>query len=152
MAKKQRDDLEQQPPLTDGASQPNAEAPGQQQAAGGSDEEERRRRIAERAYYNAERRGFASGGELDDWLQAEQAHDKGAVRGKTTDAAQPPEAASPNADSEIIEPNAVKEWAGRLNVSPTRLRNAIHNVGSKVPDVRRFLEERRGRSEISSNR
>jgi hypothetical protein len=33
---------------------------------------ERRRRIAEAAYYRAERRGFASGSEYDDWLEAEQ--------------------------------------------------------------------------------
>jgi hypothetical protein len=31
----------------------------------------RHRRIAERAYGRAERRGFAPGGELDDWLAAE---------------------------------------------------------------------------------
>ena len=33
--------------------------------------EERLRYIAEAAYYRAERRGFAPGGELDDWLEAE---------------------------------------------------------------------------------
>lgn len=33
---------------------------------------ERRQRIAEAAYYRAERRGFAAGGEDDDWLEAEQ--------------------------------------------------------------------------------
>lgn len=33
--------------------------------------EERQRLIAEAAYYIAERRGFAAGCELDDWLQAE---------------------------------------------------------------------------------
>lgn len=33
--------------------------------------EERLRYIAEAAYYIAERRGFAGGGPLDDWLQAE---------------------------------------------------------------------------------
>ena len=32
----------------------------------------RRERIAQEAYYNAERRGFAPGGEIDDWLAAEQ--------------------------------------------------------------------------------
>lgn len=35
----------------------------------GSDE--RRQRIAEAAYYKAERRGFAPGGEEEDWLEAE---------------------------------------------------------------------------------
>ena len=38
-------------------------------------EEERWRRIALNAYYRAERRGFAPGGELDDWLAAEQQSD-----------------------------------------------------------------------------
>lgn len=38
---------------------------------------ERRRRIAEAAYYRAERRGFAPGGEHDDWLGAEQEVDRG---------------------------------------------------------------------------
>ena len=36
-----------------------------------ADDGARRRRIAERAYRRAERRGFASGQELDDWLAAE---------------------------------------------------------------------------------
>lgn len=34
-------------------------------------EEVRRAMIAEAAYYHAERRGFAPGDELEDWLQAE---------------------------------------------------------------------------------
>jgi hypothetical protein len=33
--------------------------------------EDRYRLIAEAAYFNAERRGFAPGGELEDWLAAE---------------------------------------------------------------------------------
>lgn len=32
-------------------------------------------RIAEIAYYKAERRGFAPGHELDDWIEAEQEFD-----------------------------------------------------------------------------
>ena len=32
---------------------------------------ERRRRIAVAAYYRAERRGFAPGCEMDDWIEAE---------------------------------------------------------------------------------
>ena len=35
------------------------------------DPESRRGRIAEAAYYRAERRGFAPGYEIDDWLAAE---------------------------------------------------------------------------------
>jgi hypothetical protein len=34
-------------------------------------ESERRRLIAEAAYFKAERRGFAAGGELEDWIEAE---------------------------------------------------------------------------------
>lgn len=34
-------------------------------------EEARRQLISEEAYYTAERRGFAPGGELEDWLTAE---------------------------------------------------------------------------------
>jgi hypothetical protein len=33
--------------------------------------------IAVAAYYRAERRGFAPGGELDDWLEAERELNKG---------------------------------------------------------------------------
>ena len=40
-------------------------------AADGATADGRRRRIAERAYFRAERRGFAPGHELDDWLAAE---------------------------------------------------------------------------------
>lgn len=43
-------------------------APGVEPTA---DDGARRRRIAERAYRRAERRGFAPGQELDDWLAAE---------------------------------------------------------------------------------
>lgn len=38
--------------------------------------EERKRMIAEAAYYRAERRGFATGGELDDWIEAETEIDR----------------------------------------------------------------------------
>jgi hypothetical protein len=40
---------------------------------------ERRRKVAEAAYYRAERRGFAPGGEDTDWLEAE--HEIGAWQG-----------------------------------------------------------------------
>lgn len=36
----------------------------------------REARIAEAAYWRAERRGFAPGGELEDWLQAEREVDE----------------------------------------------------------------------------
>ncbi|HEX6007449.1 MAG TPA: DUF2934 domain-containing protein [Burkholderiales bacterium] len=35
-------------------------------------EDERRRMVAEAAYYRALQRGFAAGGEVDDWLAAER--------------------------------------------------------------------------------
>lgn len=38
--------------------------------------EERHRLVAEAAYFIAERRGFAAGYELDDWLQAEAEVDR----------------------------------------------------------------------------
>jgi hypothetical protein len=38
--------------------------------------EERNRMIAEAAYYRAERRGFATGGEMEDWVQAETEIDR----------------------------------------------------------------------------
>lgn len=37
--------------------------------------DDRARRIAERAYWRAEQRGFAPGGELNDWLEAEREYD-----------------------------------------------------------------------------
>lgn len=38
--------------------------------------EERNRMIAEAAYYRAERRGFATGGEMEDWVRAETEIDR----------------------------------------------------------------------------
>lgn len=52
-------------------------APGQASQAGsaaaatGGDACPREQMIAEAAYYHAERRGFAPGNEMSDWLQAE---------------------------------------------------------------------------------
>jgi hypothetical protein len=43
---------------------------------------QRRKRVEEGAYYRAERRGFAPGGELDDWYAAEA--DEGAGDGEET--------------------------------------------------------------------
>jgi hypothetical protein len=39
---------------------------------GPEDRTARDARIAEAAYYRAERRGFAEGGEIEDWLAAER--------------------------------------------------------------------------------
>lgn len=38
-----------------------------------------------------------------------------------------------------IEPDQMKEWAKRLNVSTTRLREAVRRAGAVVDDVKRFL-------------
>jgi hypothetical protein len=54
----------------------HAEAAPQLEAAAEDREAGRRQRIAERAYQRAERRGFAPGQELDDWLAAEVAEDE----------------------------------------------------------------------------
>ena len=67
----------------------NAEKPGGDMEAGAvikdsslqrreipSYSDSREARIAEAAYWRAERRGFAPGGELEDWLQAEREVDE----------------------------------------------------------------------------
>ena len=54
----------------------HAEAAPQLEAAAQDREAGRRQRIAERAYQRAERRGFAPGQELDDWLAAEAEEDE----------------------------------------------------------------------------
>lgn len=52
--------------VSDGRSEPAEDVQEGPQPA-----EERRRLIAVAAYYRAERRGFAPGCEMDDWLEAE---------------------------------------------------------------------------------
>ena len=64
---------ERELPITD--NDQNAEG-GQAHSAPGS-REERERRIAIAAYLRAERRGFAPGFELEDWLEAERDEDSG---------------------------------------------------------------------------
>lgn len=44
-------------------------------ASGGIDPEVRRQLVEAEAYFRAERRGFAGGSELDDWVAAEAAVD-----------------------------------------------------------------------------
>lgn len=60
----------------------------------------------------------------------------------------PPTAAEPvepvkvndaRAPKERIEPDQIKDWAKRLNVSTTRLREAVQRAGPVVDDVKRFL-------------
>jgi hypothetical protein len=54
-----------------GAAQISVEPAAEPQGIAAISPEERRRMIAEAAYFRAERRGFALGGELDDWIEAE---------------------------------------------------------------------------------
>ena len=59
-----------------GYTKPGARMPAPRQGTVGDTRtrlspEERRRLIAETAYFIAERRGFATGWEIEDWLQAE---------------------------------------------------------------------------------
>jgi hypothetical protein len=53
--------------------------PGESNSGRVSAKTERHDRIAVEAYYNAERRGFQPGGEIDDWLEAEKLVDGGPV-------------------------------------------------------------------------
>jgi Protein of unknown function (DUF2934) len=62
-------------PLTDGDA---AAGIGATPAASQQSAKERHARIAEIAYRNADKRGFAPGGELDDWLTAEREFEAGA--------------------------------------------------------------------------
>lgn len=57
---------------TQGSRPPrHAVEPGGSGAAAGGDACPREQMIAEAAYFRAERRGFAPGNEMSDWLQAE---------------------------------------------------------------------------------
>ena len=125
---------------------PEAEVPGQQYPAGESDldhrretESERRQRIAIGAYYNAEHRGFEEGGALDDWLRAEQEYEK-SIGHERTEGTIPAETDEmPESSTQVVEPGEIRRWAPRLNVSATRLREAIKNVGNKLSDIKRYL-------------
>ena len=46
--------------------------------------EDRQRMVAEAAYYRALQRGFTAGGEIDDWLAAEQEIDRQFAAGRQT--------------------------------------------------------------------
>lgn len=128
---------------------PDAEVPGQQHPAGESDldhrretESERRQRITIGAYYNAEHRGFEEGGELTDWLQAEQEYEKSIGRDRTdgTISITATDEKS-EANNQVIEPSEIRQWAPRLNVSAARLREAIKNAGNKLSDIKRYLSK-----------
>jgi len=62
--------------LTDGAAMVVLEsAPSAMTASTSIDPDVRRQLVAAEAYFRAERRGFAAGSELDDWVAAEVAVD-----------------------------------------------------------------------------
>jgi hypothetical protein len=61
--------------LTDGAVIAVLEAAQPAAADANIDADTRRRLVAAEAYFLAERRGFAAGGELEDWVTAERAVD-----------------------------------------------------------------------------
>jgi hypothetical protein len=63
-------------PVVNAVPQPGESNSGQDPA-----KRKRHDRIAVEAYYNAERRGFQPGGEIDDWLEAEKFIDGETVEG-----------------------------------------------------------------------
>jgi Protein of unknown function (DUF2934) len=64
------------PELTDGAVMEVLESAQSEMAASMSiDPDVRRQLVAAEAYFRAERRGFAAGNELEDWVAAERAVD-----------------------------------------------------------------------------
>jgi hypothetical protein len=65
--------------LAHASNQPIARANGETETA--TPEQTRHRRICERAFQLAERRGFAPGKDVDDWLQAEREVDSEALDG-----------------------------------------------------------------------
>ncbi|HYW93425.1 MAG TPA: DUF2934 domain-containing protein [Gammaproteobacteria bacterium] len=64
--------------LSETGAKPAAKAPRKRRSASGG---ERHRRIAEAAYYRAERRGFAGGDPVNDWLEAESEIDHNQATG-----------------------------------------------------------------------
>jgi hypothetical protein len=128
---------------------PEAEVPGQQHPTGESDldhpretESERQQRIAIGAYYNAKHRGFEEGGALDDWLRAEQEYEKSIGHERTEETIPATETDEmPESNTQVVEPSEIRRWAPRLNVSATRLREAIKNVGNKLSDIKRYLNK-----------
>lgn len=127
---------------------PSAVTPGQP-----AESETRRERIATAAYYRAERRNFEGDAALDDWLEAEREIDSaaaaGGIQGEASrveesdgygTAAARGEGAN-REEADIIHPDDVQRWARELGVSAGSLRVAIERAGSRLSDVRRFLEE-----------
>ena len=116
----------------------------------------RREHIATAAYYNAERRGFAPGGELDDWLQAERDADSpqsqlrdnesgGAGLSQSASQRSAPEQTVPPLQcehpsrEEAIAPDDLRLWADRLGIDAEALRAAVSKVGPRVEDVKAHL-------------
>lgn len=109
----------------------------------------RREHVATAAYYIAERRAFAPGTEVDDWLQAEREFDsQTGATGAMQDASQrriPEETTlvrqGLSAADAMITPDQVQEWAGKLGVGADTLRAAINKAGPDVAKVRQYLAD-----------
>ena len=78
-------DKVQRPDAPEGRSAASASGPGTTPRDNAGLPAERRAQIAARAYEMAERRGFASGNEIDDWLQAEREVEAGPPRNTPPD-------------------------------------------------------------------
>ena len=124
-----------------------AEEPGQ-----GIGSDERRERIARAAYFRAEQRNFQGDGQLEDWLAAEREIDSAAspagIQGEASRLAEgPSDASAPaiqenrNEDPEHIVPSDVPRVAAELGVPANTLRVAIERAGSRITDVKRYLEQ-----------
>jgi Protein of unknown function (DUF2934) len=78
-------DKVQRPDAPEGRSDASASGPGRVERNRAVMSPERHAQIAERAYELAKRRGFASGGEVEDWLQAEREIEAGPPRNTAPD-------------------------------------------------------------------
>jgi hypothetical protein len=78
-------DKVQRPDAPEGRSDASASGPGVVPRDSAGVSPERHAQIAARAYELAQRRGFASGSELEDWLQAEREIEAGPARNTAPD-------------------------------------------------------------------
>jgi hypothetical protein len=78
-------DKVQRPDAPEGRSDASASGPGTIPKDNAGVSAERHAQIAARAYEFAKRRGFASGNELEDWLQAEREIEAGPARNTPPD-------------------------------------------------------------------
>lgn len=129
----------------------------------------RREHIATAAYYNAERRGFTPGGELDDWLLAERDADSpqsqlrdngsaGAGLSQSVSRSSSPEQTMPllqgehPSREEAVAPDDLRLWADRLGIDAETLRTAISKVGPRAEDVKGYLSKQTQRKDKPEDR